>query len=71
MLPDLFCADLGGTIQSIGSDSSLPNRLVPCCKTQVMPLVIVMKTTSITTVELASQVLNSCRVSFRYAQSVC
>lgn len=35
MLPDLFCADLGGTIQSMGSDSSLPNRLVPCHNEEV------------------------------------
>ncbi len=29
MLPDLL-SDLGATIQSMGSDSSLPNLLVPC-----------------------------------------
>jgi len=35
MLPDLL-SDLGATIQSMGSDSSLPNLLVPCTARQAV-----------------------------------
>lgn len=35
MLPDLL-SDLGATIQSMGSDSSLPNLLVPCTGSQAV-----------------------------------
>ena len=37
MLPDLL-SDLGATIQSMGSDSSLPNLLVPCTDGQAVEL---------------------------------